>query len=111
MKKSKGWLYHVDFPGMATWKNASEKGIYNILDAPHVLEQNRWPRWQCLDCGYIIDGTMEPDSCPGCDVLSSPEALIVEDLKVNLGEPTTMPISLIPKHYDCDCSSCLPWTY
>jgi hypothetical protein len=91
---SRGWLYYVDFPGMEFWKNASSRGIYNILDAPHVLAQNRKPRWQCLDCGHIVEGTMEPDSCPGCSILSKGEPLIIEELVCRLGP--VLQISLPP---------------
>jgi hypothetical protein len=62
----KGWVYYVDYPGMDKWRNASDHGIYHILDAPHVLEMNRHPRFQCLDCGYIFKGWPE-DDCDRCE--------------------------------------------
>lgn len=59
-----GWLYYVKCP--EGWSNASTKGIYHIIEAPHVRAANRNPRWQCLSCGEIVKGVRPPEECPGC---------------------------------------------
>jgi hypothetical protein len=63
----RGWIYYVDFPGVDSWCNASPRGIYHILDAPHVLEMNKNPRWECATCHCVIEGVeYSPKECKNC---------------------------------------------
>jgi hypothetical protein len=61
-----GWIYYVNYKGMGKWRNDSDHGIYQILDAPHVLAMNKHPRFQCLECGYIFKGWPE-EGCTKCE--------------------------------------------
>lgn len=64
----KGWLFYVDdLPGIDTWVNASPRGIYHIIDAEHVKEMNRNPKFQCCNCGNVVCGyDKTEEECQKC---------------------------------------------
>jgi hypothetical protein len=62
----KGWIYKVECP--EDWSNVGKGRNYQILDAPHVMEQNRNPKWECAECGLVVSGLgMEPGICWVCE--------------------------------------------
>ena len=63
-----GWIYYTEWP--MNWSNASERGIYHIIDAPHVIAANKDPRWECTECGFIYQGAGPLNDCPSCVVLA-----------------------------------------
>ena len=74
--KLKGWIYVVNCP--EDWSNTGKGRNYQILDAPHVMAQNRDPKWECVECGNIISGVgLEPlEECPMCDILEAIKAAV-----------------------------------
>jgi rubrerythrin len=61
-----GWVYYVSCP--ENWNNASAKGIYQIIDAPHVMLANKCPMWECAECGHIIADDCPELPCFRCEV-------------------------------------------
>jgi hypothetical protein len=60
----KGWIYHVECPG--DWSNAGKAGNYQILDAPHVMAMNKNPKWECVECGVVVEGYTPVEGCFAC---------------------------------------------
>jgi hypothetical protein len=62
----KGWVYVVHCP--EDWSNTAGGYNYQILDAPHVMEQNKNPQWECAECGMLVSGygTTPPAWCNNC---------------------------------------------
>jgi hypothetical protein len=61
----KGWIYVVDCP--EDWSNTAGGYNYQILDAPHVMEQNKNPQWECTECGSVVSGRgLDPGICLHC---------------------------------------------
>jgi hypothetical protein len=62
----KGWIYVVNCP--EDWSNTAGGHNYQILDAPHVMAQNKDPKWECTECKAIISGVGldPPDQCYSC---------------------------------------------
>jgi hypothetical protein len=66
----KGWIYVVNCP--EDWSNTAGGYNYQILDAPHVMAQNKDPKWECVECGTIISGLgLEPGICWKCELATS----------------------------------------
>ena len=79
----KGWIYYVDFPGIDGWapRTIDRKGkdVSAVINATHILENNKNPRWQCAECGYVMEGNprgecwlceerKDYDGCPACEM-------------------------------------------
>jgi len=64
----KGWIYVVNCP--EDWSNTAGGHNYQILDAPHVMAQNKDPKWECVECGLIASGygVDPPFICPNCQM-------------------------------------------
>jgi len=61
----KGWIYVVNCP--ENWSNTAGGYNYQILDAPHVMAQNKDPKWECGECGTVVgDRGLEPGVCLRC---------------------------------------------
>jgi hypothetical protein len=61
----KGWIYYVDCP--EDFSNTGKGRNYQILDAPHVMAQNKNPKWECVECGSVVgDRGLDPGECLYC---------------------------------------------
>ncbi len=54
-------------------------GLLRNLETGKVFQKDEAVTWQCLNCGYVMDGKEAPEVCPSCDHPRDHFALLCEN--------------------------------